>query len=126
MVTLPSILFIFQKYIDRVISGEIPATIVKETDKVLAFKDVNPVASVHVLVIPKDRCGLTRLSLATAEHAEILGQCMVVAAEISRNKELGFGDGARIVINDGNDGGQEVQHLHIHVIGGRSMSWPPA
>lgn len=110
---------------DKIISGDIPATIVKETDKVLAFKDINPAAPAHILVIPKVRSGLTRLSKATAEHTELLGQCLVVAAEISKSTELGFGDGARIVINDGPDGGQEVMHLHIHVIGGRSMKWPP-
>lgn len=91
----------------------------------LAFKDVNPVAPVHVLVIPKERSGLTRISKATAEHAELLGQMMVVAAEIARDKELGFVDGGRIVINDGPDGGQEVMHLHVHVLGGRSLTWPP-
>ena len=110
---------------DKIIAGDIPATVVKETDKALAFKDINPAAPAHVLVIPKDRNGLTRLGKATNEHADILGHLMVVAAEVSRDKELGFGDGARIVINDGPDGGQEVMHLHIHVIGGRSMQWPP-
>lgn len=106
-------------------NGEIPAAIVKETDKVLAFKDINPVAPAHVLVIPKDRNGLTRISRATAEHSEILGQLMVVASEILRDEDLGFGNGGRIVINDGPSGGQEVMHLHLHVIGGRSFTWPP-
>jgi diadenosine tetraphosphate (Ap4A) HIT family hydrolase/glutathione S-transferase len=112
---------------DRIIRGEIPASIVKNDDKVMAFKDINPAAPAHVLVIPKHRNGLTRLTKATSgEHTEILGQLLVTAAEIARNKELGFGDGgARIVINDGPDGGQEVMHLHVHVLGGRSMTWPP-
>eukprot|EP00522_Entomoneis_paludosa_P013132 CAMPEP_0172452528 /NCGR_PEP_ID=MMETSP1065-20121228/10159_1 /TAXON_ID=265537 /ORGANISM="Amphiprora paludosa, Strain CCMP125" /LENGTH=372 /DNA_ID=CAMNT_0013204595 /DNA_START=324 /DNA_END=1442 /DNA_ORIENTATION=+ len=110
---------------DKIISGDIPAAVVKETDHVLAFKDINPAAPAHVLVIPKDRNALTRLSKATNEHADILGKIMVVAAEISRDKELGFGDGARMVINDGPDGGQEVMHLHVHVLGGRAMQWPP-
>jgi diadenosine tetraphosphate (Ap4A) HIT family hydrolase/glutathione S-transferase len=110
---------------DRIIRGEIPASIVQDDDKILAFKDINPAAPAHVLIIPKDRNGLTRLSKATAEHAEILSQLLVAAAEIARNQELGFGDGARIVINDGPDGGQEVMHLHVHVMGGRSMTWPP-
>jgi diadenosine tetraphosphate (Ap4A) HIT family hydrolase len=111
--------------IDKIISGEIPATVVKETDKVLAFKDINPVAPAHVLVVPKNRMALTRFSKATTEHTEILGQLMVVAAEIVRDTTLGFGDGGRIIINDGPDGGQEVMHLHIHVVGGRPLTWPP-
>ena len=110
---------------DKLLSGEIPATIVKEDDKIFAFKDINPAAPAHVLVIPKKRSCLTRLGRATDEHREVLGRLLVAAAEISRDKELGFGDGARIVINDGPDGGQEVPHLHVHVIGGRQMNWPP-
>lgn len=110
---------------DKIIAGEIPATIVKEDDKILAFKDINPVAPVHVLVIPKDRDGLTRIRKATNEHVEILGRLMVAAGEIAKDESLGFGDGARIVINDGREGGQEVFHLHVHVLGGRTFTWPP-
>lgn len=110
---------------DKIISGEIPAAIVKQDDKMIAFKDINPAGPAHVLIIPKDRNGLTRLGKATVEHKEILGHLMVTAAEISNDKSLGFGDGARIVVNDGPDGGQEVMHLHVHVIGGRAMKWPP-
>lgn len=110
---------------DKILSGEIPATVVKEDDKILAFQDIHPAAPAHVLVIPKDRDGLTRLSQATAEHAEILGRLLVAASEIARDESLGFGDGARIVINDGPQGGQEIYHLHIHVLGGRQLSWPP-
>lgn len=83
-------------------------------DKILAFrKDSNPATPAHVLVIPKDRNGLTRLTKSSAEHVEILGRLLVAAGEIARNTELGFGDGARIVINDGPDGGQEIPHLHV-------------
>lgn len=79
-----------------------------------------------MLVIPKDRMGLTNIRKATPEHIEILGRLMVAAGEIANDKDLGFGDGgARIVVNDGPDGGQEVMHLHVHVLGGRAMSWPP-
>jgi diadenosine tetraphosphate (Ap4A) HIT family hydrolase len=81
-------------------------------DKILAFKDINPAAPAHVLVIPKDRDGLTRLSKSTPEHYEILGRLMVAAGEIAKDESLGFGDGARIVINDGAKAGQEVFHLH--------------
>ncbi len=110
---------------DKIIAGEIPATIVKEDDKILAFKDINPAAPAHVLVIPKDRQGLTRLSKASSEHYEILGRLMVAAGEIAKDESLGFGTGTRIVVNDGKETGQEVFHLHIHVLGGRSFSWPP-
>jgi len=110
---------------DKIIAGEIPATVVKEDDKILAFKDINPAAPAHVLVIPKDRDGLTRLRKATSDHVEILGRLMVAAAEIARDESLGFGEGARIVINDGKEAGQEVFHLHVHVLGGRAFSWPP-
>ena len=97
---------------DKIVAKEIPASIVKEDDKVLAFKDINPAAPAHVLVIPKDRDGLTRLSKSTPEHYEILGRLMVAAGEIAKDESLGFGDGARIVINDGKAAGQEVFHLH--------------
>jgi diadenosine tetraphosphate (Ap4A) HIT family hydrolase/glutathione S-transferase len=112
-------------FFDKLVTGDIPADIVMQNDKILAFKDINPAAPAHVLVIPKDRSGLTRLRKATVEHKEILGELMVAAAEIARDESLGFGDGARVVINDGPDGGQEVMHLHVHVLGGRSMQWPP-
>jgi diadenosine tetraphosphate (Ap4A) HIT family hydrolase/glutathione S-transferase len=110
---------------DKIIAGDIPAAIVRDDDKILAFKDINPAAPAHVLIIPKHRNGLTRLGKASPEHVEILGLLMVAAGEISRDESLGFGDGARIVINDGPDGGQEVMHLHVHVMGGRAMQWPP-
>ena len=96
-----------------------------EDDKILAFKDINPAAPAHVLVIPRDRMGLTRLQKSSPEHIEILGRLLVAAGEISTDKSLGFDNGARIVINDGPDGGQEISHLHVHVLGGRRMAWPP-
>ena len=110
---------------DKILAGEIPATIVKEDDKILAFKDINPCAPAHVLVIPKDRDGLTRLRQATPDHIEILGRLMLAASEIAKDESLGFGDGARIVVNDGKEAGQEVFHLHVHVLGGRKFTWPP-
>jgi histidine triad (HIT) family protein len=110
---------------DKILRKEIPASVVMEDEHLLAFRDINPVGPVHVLVIPKDRMGLTRLSRATNEHAEILGRLVVAAAAILRDPSLGFRDGGRIVINDGPDGGQEVPHLHVHVVGGRQMTWPP-
>ena len=113
--TAPGTLF------DKIIAGEIPASIVKEDDHILAFKDINPMAPAHILVIPKDRSGLTNLRQASAEHTNILGKLLVAAGEIANDTELGFGDGARIVINDGSDGCQEVMHLHVHVLGGRKL-----
>lgn len=110
---------------DKIIAGEIPSAIVRQDDKILAFKDINPAAPAHVLVIPKDRAGLSRLTKSSNEHIEILGRLMVTAGEIANDKSLGFGDGARIVINDGPDAGQEVPHLHVHVLGGRQLTWPP-
>jgi len=98
---------------------------VKEDDKMIAFKDIIPAAPAHVLVIPKDRNGLTQLSKATNEQSEILGHLMVAAGEIAADESLGFGSGARIVVNDGKAAGQEVFHLHIHVLGGREFTWPP-
>lgn len=106
---------------DRIINGEIPAEIVRQDEHILAFRDINPMAPAHILVIPKDRNRLTALRRATAEHTDILGRLLVATGEITSNKTLGFGDGARIVINDGPDGGQEVNHLHVHVLGGRKM-----
>lgn len=110
---------------DKIIAGEIPAAVVFEDDQVLAFKDINPAAPAHVLVIPKFRRGLSNLRKASNEHIEILGRLLVAAGKIANDTELGFGDGARVVINDGNDGGQEVPHLHVHVLGGRQLTWPP-
>lgn len=111
---------------DKIVNKEIRATIVKETDQLLAFTDINPAAPAHILIIPKDRNGLSRLQKATPEHVELLGKMMVMAGEIAADESLGFGpEGARIVVNDGPNAGQEVPHLHIHVIGGRAMAWPP-
>ena len=106
---------------DQIVSGQIPSAKVLETDDVLAFKDINPVAPAHVLVIPKDRNGLCNIRKATAEHIEILGKLLVAAGEVAKDTSLGFGDGGRIVINDEST----VPHLHLHVLGGRQMSWPP-
>jgi len=110
---------------DKIIAKEIPASVVYEDDNVLAFKDINPAAPAHVLVIPKARNNLSRLQKSSPDHVEILGKLLVAAGEISKDESLGFKDGARIVINDGPDGGQEVPHLHVHVLGGRSLTWPP-
>ncbi|KAJ1703828.1 hypothetical protein LUZ63_003607 [Rhynchospora breviuscula] len=108
---------------DKIIAKEIPSDIVYEDDKVLAFRDINPQAPVHILIIPKLRDGLTQLSKAEARHGEILGQ-LLYASKIVAEKE-GIAEGFRVVINNGPDACQSVYHLHLHVIGGRQLKWPP-
>eukprot|EP00405_Crypthecodinium_cohnii_P064033 CAMPEP_0195009446 /NCGR_PEP_ID=MMETSP0326_2-20130528/9310_1 /TAXON_ID=2866 ORGANISM="Crypthecodinium cohnii, Strain Seligo" /NCGR_SAMPLE_ID=MMETSP0326_2 /ASSEMBLY_ACC=CAM_ASM_000348 /LENGTH=143 /DNA_ID=CAMNT_0040017683 /DNA_START=99 /DNA_END=530 /DNA_ORIENTATION=+ len=107
---------------DKIISKQIPATVVYEDEKCLAFRDVNPQAPTHILVIPKDRDGLTQLSKARDDQAAILGHLMLIAGRIG-DKECP--NGFRLVVNDGQDGCQSVFHLHIHIVGGRQMKWPP-
>ncbi|CAK8577398.1 unnamed protein product [Lathyrus sativus] len=108
---------------DKIINKEIPSSIVYEDEKVLAFRDISPQAPVHVLIIPKFRDGLTELGKADARHGEILGQ-LLYAAKIVAEKE-GIADGFRVVINSGASACQSVYHLHLHVLGGRQMNWPP-
>ena len=107
---------------EKIIAREIPADIVYETDDVLAFRDINPVAPVHVLVIPKEP--LPMMEQATAAHTELLGKVMLAAAEVARREGL-EPNGYRLVVNNGEAAGQTVFHLHVHVIGGRDLSWPP-
>jgi histidine triad (HIT) family protein len=108
---------IFKKIIDR----EIPAQIVYEDKQCLAFKDVNPQAPVHILLIPKTTA-IDRLSHATVQQQELLGHLMLTAATIA--KAQGLSD-FRLVTNNGAGAGQSVFHLHIHILGGRPFSWPP-
>ncbi|XP_044507798.1 14 kDa zinc-binding protein [Mangifera indica] len=107
---------------DKIIAKEITSSIVYEDEKVLAFRDIDPQAPVHVLVIPKFRDGLTMLGKAEPRHTEILGY-LLYAAKIVAEKE-GILDGFRVVINNGPAGCQSVYHLHLHVLGGRQMTWP--
>lgn len=104
----------------RIAAGEIPTKLVAETHEAVAFHDVNPQAPVHVLVIPRQH--LT--SLATAEDEELLGQLLMLAAKVARTEGISE-SGYRVVANTGSDGGQSVDHLHFHVMGGRRMTWPP-
>ena len=108
---------IFQRIIDH----EIPADIVYEDDRCLAFRDISPQAPTHVLVIPKKPI----VSLAHAEDAdaELLGHLLIVARKVAEQE--GLTNGFRAVMNSGPDGGQSVDHLHIHVLGGRRLTWPP-
>ena len=104
----------------RIAKGEIPTKFVAETDEAVAFRDIDPKAPTHVLVVPRQH--LT--SLATAEDEEILGQLMMLAARVARSEGISE-SGYRVVTNTGPDGGQSVDHLHLHVMGGRRMTWPP-
>jgi len=108
---------IFAKIIDR----EIPAEILYEDDLALAFKDINPQAPVHVLIIPKKP--LVSLADAGDEDQQLLGHLLLVLKKLAA--ELGLSNGYRTVLNTGDDGGQEVPHLHFHLLGQRSMTWPP-
>lgn len=107
---------------DKIIDKSIPADIIYEDDKCLAFRDINPQAPVHFLVIPKKR--ISMLSLAEEGDREILGHLMLVASQTARQEGLAD-NGFRTVINNGPDGAQSVYHLHVHVLGGRQMKWPP-
>ena len=108
---------------DKIIRKEIPSDVVYEDDKCLAFRDISPQAPVHVLLIPKERDGLTRLFNANEKHQEILGHLMVVAAKIAKQENME--EGYRVVVNDGINGCQSVYHLHLHLLGGRKLGWPP-
>ena len=105
----------------RIVAGEIPAKKVYEDECTLAFDDINPQAPTHVLVVPKRH--LTGLKEATPEDAELVGRCQLAAAEIARQR--GVVSGYRTVVNVGPDAGQTVFHLHVHLLGGRALSWPP-
>lgn len=100
---------------------EIPADIVYEDDLALAFRDVNPQAPVHVLVIPKKP--IPKLADAGAEDQALMGHLLLTVKHVA--EQLGLDNGYRVVINTGDDGGQTVYHLHLHLLGGRAMQWPP-
>jgi len=106
----------------KIIRKEIPAQIVFENDDLIAFRDISPVAPTHVLVIP--RKPIRSIAQANESDATLLGKLMLAAAEIARREGLDQ-SGYRIVTNIGNDGGQTVFHLHLHLLGGRKMEWPP-
>jgi histidine triad (HIT) family protein len=105
----------------KIISREIPATIVYEDEQCLAFRDINPQAPTHVLLIPKKE--IPSLGDAGEEDRALLGHLMLTATRIAR--ELGAGDAFRLVVNNGAEAGQSVFHLHLHILAGRHMAWPP-
>ncbi len=103
-----------------IVKGEIPADIVRKSEDVLAFNDINPVAPTHVLIIPKIHSeNVAELTLA---NPEVLIECFKMAASIATEREL---NGYRTIFNTGADGGQSVFHAHLHLLGGRALSWPP-
>lgn len=109
---------LFQKIADK----EIPAALVYEDELCVAFRDISPAAPVHVLLVP--RKPIRDIAAAQAEDAELLAHLMLKVGEIARAEGIAE-SGFRTVLNTGDDGGQTVPHLHIHIIGGRSMQWPP-
>ncbi|SFF39992.1 histidine triad (HIT) family protein [Fontimonas thermophila] len=108
---------LFEKIIDR----EIPGTIVYEDAQCVAFRDINPAAPVHILLVP--RKPIPRLDSASAEDQALLGHLMLTAPKIAAAQ--GYGDAFRIVINNGAGAGQSVFHLHLHILAGRPLKWPP-
>jgi histidine triad (HIT) family protein len=107
---------------EKIIAREIPAQIVYEDDLVVAFKDNNPQAPTHILIVP--RKNIPRIASVKADHEKVLGHLLVKAAEVA--EKAGLRDtGYRLVINNGPDAGESVPHLHCHILGGRKMAWPP-
>jgi histidine triad (HIT) family protein len=107
---------------EKIAAREIPATIIAEGGEWIAFRDIAPQAPVHFLVVPK-RC-IPRINEAAGDDTPLLGTLLAAAAATARKEGLGD-NGYRIVINNGPDGGETVPHLHVHVLGGRPMQWPP-
>ena len=107
---------------EKIIAREIPAEILYEDDLCLCFRDIAPQAPVHLLVVPKKP--IVRVAEAAAEDKEVLGHLLLTAQLVA--KQEGFvDDGFRVVINNGADGGEAVPHLHVHILAGRKMTWPP-
>lgn len=107
---------------EKIVARQIPAQIVHEDDLVLAFRDINPQAPTHVLIVPKK--AIPRIAEAAADDQALLGHLLLKAAEVAAKiglKENGY----RLVINNGRDGGESVPHLHCHILGGRPLEWPP-
>jgi histidine triad (HIT) family protein len=104
----------------RIVRKEIPATLVAETDRCIAFRDINPQAPVHVVIIPREHVA----SLNEARDADLIGSLSLLAANVARTEGISE-SGYRTVINTNRDAGQTVFHVHLHLLGGRAMTWPP-
>ncbi|MGD1007739.1 MAG: histidine triad nucleotide-binding protein [Ignavibacteriaceae bacterium] len=107
----------------KIIKREIPADIVYETENVLAFRDIKPQAPVHILIIPKIEIPKVT-DIDGKQHAQLLGELFDAANKLAKDLKIDQ-DGFRLVFNCGNNGGQDVYHLHMHLLGGRQMKWPP-
>lgn len=107
---------------EKIIAREIPADILFEDDVCLAFRDISPQARVHILIVPKRV--IPRLAEANPEDAATLGHLLLTGASIARSEGISE-SGYRLVINNGPDGGETVPHLHVHLLGGRPLAWPP-
>lgn len=105
----------------KIVAGEIPSTAIYQDSSAYAFADITPKAPVHILIVPREH--IVSLSHASEDQRDLLGHLMWTAAEIARSQ--GLAKGYRIVVNAGEDGGQTVGHLHMHLMGGRPMTWPP-
>lgn len=108
---------LFKKILDK----EIPASIVHEDERCIAFRDINPQAPVHILIIPRKE--IPTHAQLTVEDAEVMGHLHIVATQLAR--QLGLDNGYRLVLNCLDSAGQTVPHIHLHLLGGRSFSWPP-
>lgn len=107
---------------ERIAAKEIPANLVYEDEHVVAFRDINPQAPTHILIVP--RRPIPRIAEATPADHVLLGHLLLKAAEVAKQAGLSA-NGYRLVINNGRDGGESVPHLHCHILGGRAMAWPP-
>ncbi len=105
----------------RIVRNEVPAQVVHRDEEVLVFRDINPKAPVHLLLIPREH--IPSLAEATPEHERLLGRLLLTAREVARAQ--GLHRGYRLVNNCGDEGGQTVPHLHFHLLGGRFLGWPP-
>ena len=106
---------------NKIINREISADIVYEDDRALAFKDINPQAPNHILVIPKKP--IPQLASADETDQDLLGHLLLIVKQVAA--DAGLDNGYRVVLNNGTDGGQTIDHMHFHILGGRSMQWPP-
>ena len=106
----------------KIIDGDIPSDKVYEDDDILAFRDINPCAPTHVLVIPKKH--ISTMNDATSEDQQVLGKMMLIAKDIAAQEGID-GSGYRLALNTNSEGGQAVYHIHLHLMGGRQMTWPP-
>ena len=107
---------------EKIIAKEIPAAIVFESDDIIAFRDIDPKAPTHILIVPK--VPIATLNDAGQEHATLMGKIVLSAAEIAKAEGIAE-NGYRLVFNCNRDGGQSVDHIHCHLMGGRQMKWPP-